>query len=126
VLSEQLLLVSLAVALRILVSAAITAVCARYIVRVTPAPYVQALVIAASAHLLAKAADVLELPLIVVLLLPGIVQLVLSYLLFRPTVARLLSYWVAGFVIYMAVHLFLSVLFDLNFLFGVWIPGEGS
>ena len=41
-------------------------------------------------------------------------------------VARLLSYWVVGFVVYMAVHLLLSVLFDLNFLFGVWIPGEGS
>ena len=123
--SEQQLLVGLAVTLRILVSAAITVACARYILRVKPAPYGWALVIAASAHLLAKAADVAGLPLGVVLLLPGLVQLVLSYYAFRPKLGRLLAYWVAGFVVYMAIHLFLSLLFDLNFLFGVWIPGEG-
>ena len=124
--SEQLLLVSLAVTLRILVSGAITAVCARYILQVRPVPYVWAFGIAAAAHLLAKSADVLGLPLTVVLLVPGLVQLVLSYVAFRPTVGRLLAYWVAGFVVYMAVHLLLSALFDLNFLFGVWIPGDGS
>src|SRR5688572_16353991 len=123
--TEQVLLVSLAVTLRILVTAAITAACARYILLVNPAPYVWALVIAASAHLLAKAADVVGLPLTVVLLLPGLVQLGLSYYAFRPTIGRLLAYWVAGFVVYMAVHLLLSLLFDLNFLFGVWIPGDG-
>ena len=124
--NEQLLLVSLAVTLRILVSGAITALCARYILQVRPVPYVWAFGIAAAAHLLAKAADVAGLPLTFLLLLMGLVQLVLSYIAFKPTVLRLLAYWVAGFVIYMAVHVALSTLFDWNFLFGVWIPGDAA
>ncbi len=124
--TEQQLLVSLAVTLRILVTAAVILVCAWYILRVRPLPSVRALLIAAGAHLIAKGADLLGVPLSVVLLIPGLVHLVLSYFAFRPTIARLLVYWVADFVIYMVIHVLLSVLFDLNFLFGVWIPASGS
>ena len=54
--SPDLLLVSLAVIIRILITAAIVLACAWYIIQIRPLPYVKALLIAAPAHLLAKGA----------------------------------------------------------------------
>ena len=56
VFTSDVLLIALAVVLRILVTAGIGAVGARYILQVRPTPYIRVLVIAAVAHLLAKAA----------------------------------------------------------------------
>ena len=79
------LLVAVAVVLRILVTAAILAPCARYILQVRPTPYGRSLLIAAAAQLLAKGADELfQWPLEVVGLIPGLVMLVLAYLVFNP------------------------------------------
>ena len=122
--TSEVLLVALAVALRILVTAAIGAAGARYILQVRPTPYVRVLLIAAAAHLLAKAADeLMGLSLDVVALIPGLVLLVLSYLVFKPTVLRLLAFWIAGFAGYLVIHVLLVALFDLGFLFAVWAPG---
>lgn len=40
----------------------------------------------------------------------------------RPAMGRLLAYWVSGFVVYMAIHIVLSTMFNLHVLFGVWTP----
>ena len=80
--TQQLLLVSVAVTLRILVTAAVIVVCARFILHVRPLPYAQALFIAAGSHLAAKGADVLGWPINLVLVIPGLVHLVLSYFAF--------------------------------------------
>lgn len=118
------LLVALAVVLRILVTAAILAPCARYILQVRPTPYGRSLLIAAVAQLLAKGADeLLHWPIEVVGLIPGLVLLVLAYLVFKPTVPRLFVSWIAGFVGYLAIHALLSMLFGVTFLFAVWTPG---
>ena len=122
--TSDVLLVALAVFLRILVTAGIGAVCARYILQVRPTPYTRVLVIAAVAHLLAKAADeLLGWSLDIVALIPGLVLLVLSYFVFKPTVLRLLAFWFAGFAGYLVIHVLLVVLFDVGFLFAVWTPG---
>lgn len=122
--TSEVLMVALAVALRILVTAAIGAVCARYILQVRPTPYARVLLIAAAGHLLAKAADVLlGWPLGIVALIPGLVLLVLSYFVFKPTVLRLVAFWTAGFAIYLVIHALLLVLFDLGFLFAILAPG---
>ena len=122
--ASEILLVALAVVLRILVTGAIGAVCARYILQVRPTPYVRVLLMAAVAHLLAKAADVLlGWSLDIVALIPGLVLLVLSYLVFKPTVPKLVAFWITGLAGYMAIHVLLVILFDLGFLFAIWTPG---
>ena len=123
-LTSDVLLVALAVVLRILLTAGIGAVCARYILQIQPPPYGRVLAIAAAAHLLAKMADVLlGMPLEIVALIPGVVLLVLSYFVFKPTALRLLAFWFAGFAVYFVIHVLLVVLFDVGFLFAVWTPG---
>ena len=123
--TSDVLLVALAVFLRILVTAGIGAVGARYILQVRPTPYGRVLVIAAVAHVLAKAADeLLGWSLDIVALIPGLVLLVLSYFVFKPTVLRLLAFWIAGFAGYLVIHALLVVLFDVGFLFAVWTPGS--
>ena len=122
--ASETLLIALAVLLRILVTAAVLAPCARYILQVRPTPYVRSLLIAAAAQLLAKATDeLLDWPLEFVALIPGLVLLALAYLVFKPTVPRLLASWIVGFVGYLAIHALLSVFFGVTFLFSVWTPG---
>ena len=65
----------------------------------------------------------LQWPLGVVGLIPGLVMLVLAYLVFKPTVPRLFVSWIVGFAGYLAIHAVLSVLFGVTFRFAVWIPG---
>ena len=121
---SEVLLIGSAVVIRILVTGAIGAVCARYILQVRPTPYVRVLLIAAAAHVLAKAADLLlGWSLVIVALIPGLVLLVLSYFVFKPTVPKLLAFWITGFAGYLAIHAILVFLFDLGFLFSVWTPG---
>ena len=125
--TSDVLLIALAVVLRILVTAGIGAVCARYILQIRPTPYGRVLVIAAAAHLLAKMADVLlGWPVEIVALIPGLVLLVLSYFVFKPTVLRLLAFWIAGFAVYLVIHALLVVLFGVEFLLAVWTPGGNS
>ena len=122
--TTDVLLVALAVVLRILVTAGIGAVCARYILQIRPTPYGRVLGIAAVAHLLAKGADeLLGWSPDIAALISGLVLLVLSYFVFKPTVPRLLAFWIAGFAGYMAIHALLVVLFGVEFLFAVWTPG---
>ena len=121
---SEVLLIGSAVVIRILVTGAIGAVCARYILQVRPTPYVRVLLIAAAAHVLAKAVDVLlGWSLVIVALIPGLVLFVLSYFVFKPTVPKLLVFWITGFAGYLAIHVILVFLFDLGFLFSVWTPG---
>ena len=122
--SPDLLLVSLAVIIRILITAAIVLACAWYIIQIRPLPYVKALLIAAPAHLLAKGADeLLQWPLEVTAAIPGVVLLVLTFLLFDAKAWRILLAWMVGFGIYLVIHALLSVFFDVTFLFAVLTPG---
>lgn len=53
---------------------------------------------------------------------PTIAYLVLSYVFFKPTVAKLLLTWVAGFALYLVIHLLIATLFDWTFMFPFWVP----
>ena len=116
-------LVSLAVAIRIAITAVIVLACAWYILQIRPLPYVKALVIATAAHLLAKAADeLLNWPVEVTAAIPGVVLLVLTFLLFDAKAWRILLAWIVGFGAYLVIHALLSVFFDVTFLFALWTP----
>ena len=101
-------------ALTIIVSAAV-------VLRVRPLPYGQALLIAASANLLGKLlVSVLHWPAAVSYSLPTVVFLVLSMLFFSPTLARLLTYWLFGFALYLVIHLLITWLLGWTFMFPFW------
>jgi len=67
------------------------------VLRVRPLPYAAALLIAAVANLIGKLfVSVLHWPRAISYSLPTIAFLGLSYLFFKPTVPRLLLYWIIG------------------------------
>lgn len=118
IVTPDFLMVTLAVAIRIVLTALIVMLLAWYILQIRPIPYVKAFLISSAAHLLAKAADVLlQWPLEIVAAIPGLVLLVLTFLLFDASVKRILAVWFVGFGIYLVIHALLSVLFDVTFLF---------
>jgi hypothetical protein len=108
-------------------AAAIIAVCAKLVLRVRPLPILQALLISTVGNLLAKLSDVvLDWPSVISFLIPGVVNPVLAYGLFKPTLPRLMADWIAGFLLYFVVHVVLMQLFGLTFLFSAWTPQLSS
>lgn len=79
--------------------------------------------ISAIAHVLAKGAhEQFHLPLELVALIPGAVLLTLSFFAFKASVLRILAFWIVGLVLYMMIHVILSEVFGVTFLFSVWTP----
>lgn len=93
------------------------------VLRIRPLPYGPALLIAVVANLLGKLlVSVLHWPGAVSYSLPTLAFLVLSYVLFRPTLPKLLLYWAAGFALYLVIHLCIAMLFGWTFMFPFWAP----
>jgi hypothetical protein len=107
----------------ILLMAATIVVSAGLVLRIRPLPYWQALLIATVANLLGKLfVSVLHWPGVVSYSLPTIVQLYLSYVFFKPSVSKLLLYWISGFALYLVIHLAITSLFGWTFMFPFWAP----
>ena len=107
----------------ILLMATTIVVSAGLVLRIRPLPYWQALLIAAVANLLGKLfVSVLHWPGVVSYSLPTIVQLYLSYVFFKPSVSKLLLYWISGFALYLVIHLVITSLFGWTFMFPFWAP----
>ena len=107
----------------ILLMAATIVVSAGLVLRIRPLPYWQALLIATVANLLGKLfVSVLHWPGVVSYSLPTIVQLYLSYVFFKPSVSKLLLYWISGFALYLVIHLVITSLFGWTFMFPFWAP----
>ncbi len=54
--------------------------------------------------------------------LPTLAFLILSYFFFKPTLAKLLLYWLVGFASYFVIHAVISSLFGWTFMFPFWKP----
>jgi hypothetical protein len=107
----------------ILLMATTIVVSAGLVLRIRPLPYWQALLIAAVANLLGKLfVSVLHWPGVVSYSLPTVVQLYLSYVFFKPSVSKLLLYWISGFALYLVIHLVITSLFGWTFMFPFWAP----
>ncbi len=107
----------------ILLMATTIVVSAGLVLRIRPLPYWQALLIAAVANLLGKLfVSVLHWPGVVSYSLPTVVQLYLSYVFFKPSVSKLLLYWISGFALYLVIHLLITSLFGWTFMFPFWAP----
>jgi len=107
----------------ILFMAVTIVVSAGLVLRVRPLPYVPALLIAAVANLLGKLlVSVLHWPGAISYSLPTIAFLVLSHVFFRPSVPKLLLYWVAGFALYLVIHLLITMTLGWTFMFPFWAP----
>ena len=118
IVTPDFLMVTLAVVIRIVLTALIVMLLAWYILQIRYIPYVKASLISSAAHLLAKAADaLLHWPLEIVAAIPGLVLLILTFLLFDASVKRILAAWFVGFGIYLVIRALLNVLFDVTFLF---------
>jgi hypothetical protein len=103
--------------------AATVLVSARLVLRIRPLPYAPALLIAAVSNLLGKLfVSALHWPGAISYWLPTIAFLGLSYVFFKPTVAKLLLYWIAGFTLYLVIHLLITTLFGWTFMFPFWAP----
>jgi hypothetical protein len=112
-----------AISVSILLMAATIVVPAGVVLRIRPLPYWQALMIAAVANLFGKLfVSVLHWPGVVSYTLPTIAQLYLSYVFFKPSVSKLLLYWIAGFALYLVIHLTITALFNWTFMFPFWAP----
>jgi hypothetical protein len=107
----------------IVLMAATIVVSAGIVLRIRPLPYARALLIAAVANLLGKLlVSVLRWPGAVSYLLPTIAFLALSYVFFKPSLAKLLLYWITGFALYLLIHLLISALLGWTFMFPFWAP----
>jgi len=112
-----------ALVVSILLMATTIVASARLVLHVHPMPYAKALLIAATSNLLGKLfVSMLHWPGIVSYSLPTIAFLVLSYVFFKPTIPRLIVFWLAGFALYLAIHLLISGLFGWTFMFPFWAP----
>ncbi|MGO9641074.1 MAG: hypothetical protein ACLP1Y_07215 [Candidatus Acidiferrales bacterium] len=117
----------LIVALEFLVSIALGSVAVLFAWRVVlgtkPLPFGAAVLISAVDSSLGKlCASVFHLPAAVTYSLPTAVFLILSYYFFKPTIAKLLLYWLVGFAVYLAIHVFISSAFGWTFMFPFWKP----
>jgi hypothetical protein len=93
------------------------------ILRTRPLPYAHALLIATVANGLGKMfVSMLHWPGVISYSLPTLSFLVLSWLLFKPSPIKLLTYWLFGFVLYLLTHVFISSLFGWTFMFPFWRP----
>ena len=112
-----------ALVVSILLMAATIVASARLVLRIHPVPYAKALLIAATSNLLGKLfVSILHWPGIVSYSLPTVAFLVLSYVFFKPTIPKLIVYWLAGFTLYLAIHLLIANLFGWTFMFPFWAP----
>jgi hypothetical protein len=112
-----------AIAISIFLMAVTIIASARLVLRVSPLPYSQALLIAAVSNSLGKLfVSVLHWPGIVSYSLPTLAFLILSYAFFKPSVQKLLLYWVVGFAFYLLIHLSITTLFNWTFMFPFWAP----
>jgi hypothetical protein len=113
----------IAILISIVLMAATIVVSAGLVLRVRPLPYARALLIAAVANLLGKLlVSVLHWPGAVSYSLPTLAFLALSYVFFKPSVAKLLLYWITGFALYLLIHLLITALFGWTFMFPFWAP----
>jgi hypothetical protein len=93
------------------------------VLRVRPLPYGPALAIAAVSNLLGKLlVSVLHWPGAVSYSIPTMAFLALSQVFFKPSVPKLLLYWIAGFALYLLIHLLITALFGWTFMFPFWVP----
>lgn len=94
---------------------------AMVVLRLPKAPWGAALVIATVANLLGKVlVSWLHWPASVSYALPTLAFFLLSQLFFRPTLPKLIGYWLAGFVAYMGLHVTLAVSLGWTFMFPFW------
>lgn len=113
----------LAIIISIIFMAVTIIVSAGLVLRIRPLPYAPALLIAVVANLLGKLfVSVLHWPAAVSYSLPTIAFLALSYIFFKPRLPKLLLYWIAGFALYLVIHLLISTLFGWTFMFPFWAP----
>lgn len=90
------------------------------VLKIKPPPVAKALVITTVDNLLGKLFFVMHLPGIVTYSLPTLAFLVLSYYFFKPTIPKLLLYWLVGFAAYIVIHVLISSLFSWTFMFPFW------
>lgn len=112
-----------AIVVSIVLMAVTIVVSARAILGIRPLPWARALLIAAVSNVLGKVfVSFLHWPAAVSYSLPTLAFLVLSYFFFKPTVPKLIVYWLFGFVLYLAIHLFVTNAFGWTFMFPFWAP----
>jgi hypothetical protein len=114
---------SVAIVISIVLMATTIVVSAGFVLRVRPLPYWRAISIAAIANLLGKLfVSVLHWPAAISYSLPTIAFLGLSYVFFKPSVPKLVIYWLLGFALYLVIHLLITALFGWTFMFPFWAP----
>lgn len=98
-------------------------VSAGLVLRIRPLPYAPALLIAAVANLLGKLfVSVLHWPGAISYSVPTIAFLALSHVFFKPSVPKLLLYWIVGFALYLGIHLLITTWLGWTFMFPFWAP----
>jgi hypothetical protein len=113
----------IAIVVSILLMASTIVASAGLVLRVRPLPYGPALLIAAVSNLLGKAfVSVLHWPGAISYSVPTAACLILSLVFFKPSLPKLLFYWLAGFAFYLVIHLLITSLFGWTFMFPFWAP----
>jgi hypothetical protein len=90
------------------------------VLKIKPPPVAKALIITIVDNLLGKLFYVFHLPAILTYSLPTLAFLILSYYFFKPTIPKLLLYWLVGFAAYLIIHILISSLFGWTFMFPFW------
>ena len=112
-----------AILVSIILMAVTIVVSARVILGIRLLPWSRALLIAAVSNILGKVVvSILHWPGAMSYSLPTLAFLVLSHLFFKPTLPKLVLYWLFGFALYLAIHLLISNLFGWTFMFPFWAP----
>jgi hypothetical protein len=91
-----------------------------FVLKIKPPPVAKAIAITAVDNLLGKLFYVFHLPGIATYSLPTLAFLILSYYFFKPTIPKLLLYWLVGFAAYIIIHILISSLFGWTFMFPFW------
>jgi hypothetical protein len=95
----------------------------RVVLGTKPLPIAAAIFITAIDHSLGKLLfSLFHLPATESYSLPTALFLILSYFIFKPTLAKLLLYWLVGFAAYLVIHVLISWLFGWTFMFPFWRP----
>jgi hypothetical protein len=114
---------SIGIIISILLMASTIVAAAALVLRVRPLPYAQGLLIATVSNLLGKFfVSVLHWPGAVSYSLPTLAFFILSIVFFKPTVSKLIVYWLVGFAMYLAIHVGITLLFGWSFMFPFWVP----
>jgi hypothetical protein len=95
----------------------------RVVLGTKPLPVAAAIFITAVDNTLGKLLfSFFHLPAAVSYSLPTALFLTLSYFIFKPTLAKLLLYWLVGFAAYLVIHVVISSLLGWTFMFPFWRP----